>query len=122
MVWQAIINSGVEYVDWSIRKESAENKPYLRLYIEPAETVESESVRQSVHNALKDLNPFYADYESMIEKRALEVTMLTAGTFQKYMLEKQRLGADLSHLKPAHMNAPDEVIQLLLHFSENHQN
>jgi phenylacetate-coenzyme A ligase PaaK-like adenylate-forming protein len=122
MVWQAIINSGFEYVDWSIRKESMENKPYLRLYIEPVDQVESEALRQSVHNALKDLNPFYADYESMIEKRALEVTVLTNGTFQKYMLEKQRLGADMAHLKPAHMNAPDEVIHLLLKFSENHQN
>ncbi len=72
---------------------------------------------------MKDLNPFYADYESLIEKRALEVTLLSSGTFQKYMLEKQRMGADLSHLKPAHMNAPDEVIQTLLTFSnENHQN
>ena len=119
MVWQAIINSGVEYVDWSIRKETAQSKPYLRLYIEPVGSIEMEFVRQSVHNALKDLNPFYADYEGMIEKRALEVTILTPGTFQKYMLEKQRTGADLSHLKPAHMNPSEEVIQLLLQFSGN---
>jgi phenylacetate-coenzyme A ligase PaaK-like adenylate-forming protein len=119
MVWQAIIKSGVEYVDWSIRKEIANSKPYLRLYIEPVSAIETEHIRQSVHNALKDLNRFYADYEAMIEKRALEVTILTPGTFQKYMQEKQRTGADLAHLKPAHMNASDEIIQLLLQFSGN---
>jgi hypothetical protein len=118
MVWQAIINSGVNYVDWAIRKESAENEPYLRLYIEPIGAVEPEMVRQKVNTQMKLLNPFYADYENMIEKRALEVTVLSTGTFQRYMLEKQKAGADLAHLKPAHMNASEEVVELLLRCSE----
>jgi len=33
------------------------------------------------------------------------------------MLEKQRAGADLAHLKPAHMNATDEAVELLLRCS-----
>lgn len=119
MVWRAIIQSGVEYVDWTIRKEVADSKPYLRLYIEPVSKVEPEHLRQSVHDALKELNRFYADYEAMIEKRPLEVTVLEPGTFQKYMLAKQRMGADLAHLKPAHMNASDENIRSLLECSSN---
>jgi phenylacetate-coenzyme A ligase PaaK-like adenylate-forming protein len=114
MVWQAIVNTGIKYVDWAIRKEAADSKPYLRLYIEPIDLFESEPIQQKVHEALKELNPFYADYENMLEKRALEVTLLTPGTFQSYMVEKQKAGADLAHLKPAHMNAPEDVIQMLL--------
>jgi hypothetical protein len=120
MIWQAIVNSGINYVDWSIRKELTESKPYLRLYIEPLDACEVELIRRKVHEALKDLNPFYADYDTMLDKRALEVTLLTQGTFQKYMLEKQKAGADLAHLKPAHMNAPEEVIEMLLKCSGNH--
>ena len=96
-----------------------ENTPYLRLYIELINPHDSDMIRQKVHEALKDLNPFYADYEKMIEKRSLEVTLLSPGTFQKYMQEKHKAGADLAHLKPAHMNAPEEVIQRLLHLSGN---
>lgn len=114
MVWQAIVNTGIKYADWSIRKETLDSKPYLRLYIEPLEITDPEPIRLRVHEALKELNPFYADYENMLEKRALEVTLLASGTFQSYMVEKQKAGADLAHLKPAHMNAPDEVIQQLL--------
>ncbi len=117
MVWQAIVNTGIKYVDWAIRKETADNKPYLRLYIEPIDIFESEPIQQKVHAAMKDLNPFYADYENMLEKRPLEVTLLAPGTFQSYMVEKQKAGADLSHLKPAHMNAPEDVIQMLLNCS-----
>jgi hypothetical protein len=119
MVWQAIVNTGIKYIDWSIRKESMENTPYLRLYIELINQHDSDIIRQKVHDALKDLNPFYADYENMIDKPALEVTLLNPGTFQKYMQEKHKAGADLAHLKPAHMNAPEEVIQMLLHCSGN---
>jgi hypothetical protein len=119
MVWQSIVNTGINYVDWSIRKEASENKPHLRLYIEPVDLFDSEIIRQKVHDSLKGLNPFYADYESMLEKRALEVTLLKPGTFQKYMREKASAGADLAHLKPAHMNAPEDAIQMLLRCSGN---
>jgi hypothetical protein len=50
----------------------------------------------------------------MIGKPALAVTLLYPGTFQAYMQEKQAMGADLSHLKPAHMNPSDDTIQMLL--------
>jgi len=32
--------------------------------------------------------------------------------------EKRKEGADLAHLKPNHVNAPEAVIQRLLQFSE----
>ncbi len=121
MVWQAIINTSIDYADWTIRKEVESNEPYLRLYIEPVNGVNCEMIREKVNTELKRLNPFYADYETMIEKRALEVTTLYPGTFQKYMLEKQRAGADLAHLKPAHMNTTQEAVELLLRCSKQSQ-
>jgi len=55
----------------------------------------------------------------MIGKQALKVTILSKGTYQKYMAAKQQSGADLAHLKPAHMNATDDMINMLRHFSED---
>ncbi len=119
MVWKAIHNTGIEYKDWAIRKETSEGNPILRLYMEPTDQFDKEVIRKKVHEALKSINSFYADYEAMIEKPALEVTVLQPGTFQAYMLEKQAAGADLSHLKPPHMNPTDETIHTLLRLNQD---
>jgi hypothetical protein len=42
---------------------------------------------------------------------------LCPGTFLNYMHEQRAAGADLSHIKPSHMNASDEVITRLLRLS-----
>ena len=120
MVWKAIANTGIPYQEWAIRKERENGEPILRLYMEPIGSIEKEIIQRKVHEALKGLNSFYADYEAMIEKPALEVTVLNPGTFQEYMKQKQAAGADLAHLKPPHMNATDEVISLLLDLGQQH--
>jgi hypothetical protein len=117
LVWQAIVNSGIRNVDWSIRKEHYDGNPFLHLSMELAENVDCETVRTRVDEHLKKLNSFYADYATMIEAQSMIVTLLSPGTFAKYREEMQKRGADLAHLKPAHMNAPDEIINLLLRFS-----
>jgi hypothetical protein len=113
-VWQAIVNSEIRYEEWAMRKEHVDSRAILHLYIEPKESVDKETVRTQVHESLKGLNPFYADYESLIDAQPLEVTILRTGSFQAYMKEKQAAGADLAHLKPPHMNASDADIRLLL--------
>jgi hypothetical protein len=42
------------------------------------------------------------------------VTILPAGSFQKYYEKRKASGVDLAHLKPPHMNASDTIIQDLL--------
>jgi len=117
MVWQAINNSEIVYQDWSIRKEVKDGEPILHLYLEPVKPIDPETVQQKVHTALKELNSNFADYESMIEKPALEVTVLAIGSFQATMAEKQASGVDLAQIKPPHMNASDETIRMLLKHS-----
>jgi hypothetical protein len=90
----------------------------LHLYIETKNLMSPEEVRKRVHESLREMNPFYADYEGFIQKKALEVTVLAPGTFSAYQIEKASSGADLAHLKPAHMNASDEVIEQLIRLSE----
>jgi hypothetical protein len=117
LVWRAIHETGIAYTDWTIRKEVDEGRALLHLYIELKDDVAVEVVRQSVHEDLKTLNPFYTDLESMLEVRPLKVTLLARGTFQEYSMEKQAAGADLAHLKPPHMNPSDEIISDLLRLS-----
>lgn len=117
LVWEAVHKTDMAYEDWVIRKEVDENGAVLRLYIEMKEDASVETVRRRVHENLKELNPFYADLEEVLDVQPLEVVILTRGTFRAYFLEKQAAGADLAHLKPPHMNPSDEIIGALLRAS-----
>lgn len=118
LVWQAINKTGIAYEEWAICKEMISQHPGLHLYIELKEDLSHENVAQRVHDAMKDLNPFYADLEHFIDSRPLDVTLLSPGTFSRYLEERRAEGADLVHLKPPHMNPPDEVVTRLIRLSD----
>jgi len=115
VIWQAIENTGIEYEEWTLRKEVKE-KPILHLYIELNENghITEEQVVESVHQELKRLDAPYADLESFLGLRPLEVTLLPKNAFLGYMLKQQADGADLAHLKPPHINPPDSIIDCLV--------
>jgi hypothetical protein len=113
-LWQAIANTGIGYEDWSARKEYEQDQPVIRLYIEAKDKVEAKEVETLVHEQLLAINEHYRDFVSMIGVRPLRVLLLPQGTFNQYYEDKQRCGAALAHLKPPHMNAPDNVIEDLL--------
>lgn len=117
MFWQAIHSTGLAYEEWTVRKEIDANGAFLHLYLEMKETVPADEARQLIRQQIKASNSFYADLESMLEVDPLRLTLLSPGTFRAYALEKQELGADLAHLKPAHMNVSDAIIADLLRLS-----
>jgi protein-S-isoprenylcysteine O-methyltransferase Ste14 len=115
IIWQAIENTGLDYEDWTIRKE-LRDKPILHLYLELKKNGYSseEEVAVSVHEQLKALDKPYADLETFIGLRPLEVTLLPETSFESYMLRQQATGADLAHLKPPHINLSDSGIDDLI--------
>lgn len=117
-VWQAIANSGIKYEDWTARKEYDRNQAYLRLLIELKERREPDDVAQLIDQQLKTVDVDYQDIGDQLGLQPVRVTLLSPGTFQRYYEEKQKEGADLAHLKPAHMNASDTVIERLLILSQ----
>jgi len=44
----------------------------------------------------------------------VKVTLLPKGTFANYTAQRQAEGADLAHLKPPHINPPEEMLAHLL--------
>jgi hypothetical protein len=117
VIWQAIANTGIKYEDWSARKEYEQGKTFLRLYIELKEEREAAEVERLVDEQLKVVDVDYRDIDSYLELQAVRVTVLSRGTFERYYQEKVKEGADLAHLKPPHMNAPEAVIKRLLQLS-----
>lgn len=119
LVWRAIHNTGIPYEDWTARKETADDGSRLHIYLEAKQDVTPEEIWQRINSNLRELNRFYADLEDTLEVHPLKVTLLPRGVFRAYYLERQAAGADLSHLKPPHMNASDAIIGDLLRLSKN---
>jgi phenylacetate-coenzyme A ligase PaaK-like adenylate-forming protein len=111
----ALLQTGFRYEDWTARKESANGKNRLKLYIEPkGNTTNTVIWEEQLHQALSAISEDYRDLSRMLEYQPLEVRLLPEGSFQRYYKDRQQAGADLAHLKPPHMNASDLMINKLL--------
>jgi hypothetical protein len=113
-IWQALESAGIDYVDWSARKQYSDRKPIVHLYVELNGDTDSEDVKLGVHAQLREIHRPYADLEDMLGMDPLEVTILPAGAYARYYQQKLAEGADLAHLKPPRMGATDQVIEELL--------
>lgn len=116
LIWQVIEASKIKYVDWTARKEHEGSEPILHLYIELGESDEtsSEQLKPLIQAALQQANSDFTDLESILGSGHLQVTRLANNSFKRYMEARQRAGSDLAHLKPTHMQPPDNVMELLL--------
>jgi len=140
-IWQAIENTALKYEDWTVRKEIIKGEPVLHLYLElkpqyvsklgkvdsyygrlestlGLKTLSPPEVGQMVHESLKKLDTAYGELESILNLYPLRVTLLSPGTLRRYFEWKKSCGADLAHLKPQHIQPPEEVIQKLLQLSD----
>lgn len=113
-VWQAVFNSKIRHVDWCLRKEYEDEQSVLRLYIEFVDDIDINEAQRIIDEQLRSLDRDYNNLNEMLGIRPLKVMALPKGSFRKYYQAKQAAGADLAHLKPAHMNAPESAIRELL--------
>lgn len=116
-IWEAITKAGVKNLGWSVRKEYESGNPILHIYIEPSEEIDAKEVERLINAQLMAINSDYNDTVNMLKLHALRVTLLPRGSYQQYYEEKRKAGADLSHLKPPQVNAPESDIQQLLHLA-----
>jgi len=117
-IWQAIANTGVKYSDWIAIKEYDQNQTFLRLYLELKEEIDTAEVASMVDEQLKVIDTDYKDIHTYLNLQPVRITLLSHGTFRRYIDEKRKQGADLAHIKPAHINASEMAIQRLLELSE----
>ncbi|MFC1860185.1 GH3 auxin-responsive promoter family protein [Chloroflexota bacterium] len=120
-IWQAISNTGVKYVDWVACKEIENNQAYLRIFVEmkaEEETREATVLAGVIDRELKIMDTDYKDIGEYLNLNPVKLTFLSAGTFGRYINEQREKGADLAHLKPAHVNPPDQAVKRLIELSK----
>lgn len=123
VIWEAIENSEVPYVDWTARKELIEGSAVLHIYVEPSRSpAPSESAYVAMlYRQFRELDKQYnfniyaifGEDEEPPEDLPLMVTYLPAGAFSRYIMRRQNEGADLGHIKPPHINPSDGVLSAL---------
>ncbi len=119
IIWQAIENSGLNYVDWVAQKEIIAEEPVLHLYLEMKEDSygREEEFTAKIDKQLKALQVEIFQLDSDAGLSPLRLTLLPVGAFQEYISKQRAAGAELAHLKPPRMNPPDRVIETLLGLS-----
>jgi hypothetical protein len=119
-IWQALEHSGVAYEDWVAYKTPGEMS--LNLLLEPKNST-GQNIKELESKLLEAIvrgsddsytrSKVHEDVLDMI-KIKLNLTLLPAGSFARYMAQKQAEGADLAHLKPPHVNPQQKVLSALL--------
>jgi hypothetical protein len=120
IIWQAIENTAIPYAGWTARKEFINSNPVLHLYIELKDNYDSSisRVAMAVYDEILKLDDGFTHtdlkiLEELIGYRSIIATILPVGAFYTYMMHRQAEGADMAHLKPPHINPPDDMLELL---------
>ncbi len=117
VIWQAISNTSIPYVDWVARKEQKEDKSVLHVHLEPKGDIKlpEDTIARAIYTELKKMDEgfIYGDVETVLNTMPVMVTLLPKGAFENYINLRRSLGADLAHLKPRHMNPSDKELAIL---------
>ncbi len=115
VIWQAIENSGVRYVDWTARKE-VRDRPVLSVYLEVSDSrgATPGQISRRIHQELKKLDAPYSELEAFTGLHPMEVTILPKGAFAAYKAKQKAAGADLERVSAPHINPSDGVVRFLL--------
>jgi len=117
-IWRAIEATGVKYQDWTARKEFNDDVIYLHVYLEPkpSESIAIEDLKKHLALELSKVSSEFDGLEDILGRNPLKISLLSPGSFDAYMKQKQLEGADLAHIKPPHMQPSDQIMNRLIEF------
>jgi hypothetical protein len=117
VIWQAISNTAIPYVDWVARKEQKEDKSFLHVHLELKGDIKlaEDTIARAIYAELKKMDEgfIYGDVETVLNAMPVTVTLLPKGAFENHINLRRSQGADLAHLKPRHMNPSDKELAIL---------
>ena len=120
-IWKTIEKTGLVYVDWVAVKENDAAYPYLHLYIELAApgSVSEEKVQGMIRKSFSARFSDYDDMKEILNSEPVTVTLLPGGAFSAFTKAKVAAGAELAHLKPAHMKPSLDTLFMLTNLTKD---
>jgi phenylacetate-coenzyme A ligase PaaK-like adenylate-forming protein len=117
VIWQAISNTAIPYVDWAGRKEQKGDRSFLHVYLELKgdTSLEEDIIARAIYTELKKMDEefLYGNVETVLNSMPVRVTLLPKGAFENHINLRRSQGADLAHLKPRHINPTDKELAIL---------
>ncbi len=120
IIWQALENTGIPYLDWTARQEIINEKPMLHLYLELKNNyiASEKGIATAVYEQIKKLDDGFihkdlASLEGLIGFKPIAVTLLSERAFSSYSAQRKAEGTESGHLVPPHINPSDDVLSLL---------
>jgi hypothetical protein len=129
IIWEAIQNTGIPYVEWTASKKVIGDRAFLQVYIEPRhrDGLREATMATAISRELGRLeskyhhNPYNiydgedppAQLQHPVDSNLVEVALLPQSAFASYIAQRQAEGADLGHLKPPHVNPSEKALALL---------
>jgi hypothetical protein len=113
---QSIECTKLRYEDWVARKEEKNSEVFLHVYLELKEqaSISDEELNAQVRNGMLKYVPEFPNMEELLGDNHLQVTRLAPGSWRYYMDFQKKVGAELAHLKPLHIQPSDAVMRILL--------
>jgi hypothetical protein len=118
-IWEAINNTGIEYVDWVAFKETGNLTLKIMIELKNNRTVQESVVAENIYRQI--MNPHNIEKADMLDDGYIEavgfnikVELLPEGTFSRYTTRMEAAGSDLAHIKPPHLNPSDKVLSVLM--------
>ena len=121
-IWEAIEHTGIPYEDWIAYKKTGETTLHVLIEFREETNLTPEMVADSIYREVIQTDEHARtlipdEYAHMINFSVV-VTFLPRGIFQQYMEKRQLEGADLAHLKPAHINPPESILNFFIESTE----
>ena len=88
----------------------------LHIYLEMKDGTGDTDIKQRIHEELLVLDKDYDNLQNMLGILPLKVTLLPSGSFRRFVEDRRKKGADLTQLKPAHINASAQDMKDLIRF------
>ena len=117
VIWQAVSNTAIPYVDWAAREEQKEDRSFLHVYLELKGDIKlaEDSIARAIYAELQKMDEgfIYANVRPVPDNVPVIISLLPKGAFENHINLRRSQGADLAHLKPRHINPSDKELVIL---------
>ena len=125
VIWQAVENTGVPYVDWTALKEAGE-KPMLHLYLELkiGANINKSALTTAIFDEIKKHDErvnsasIYDNLVSIVGGIPINVHIVKTGTFEEYTCKQKVKETDPAHLKPSHINPDHDTLSIFQNYEQ----
>lgn len=85
---EIMLETGIQYVDFTARREREESRDHMALYIELSEEMDKEVIADKVHQALLEKDKDWKDLVAFLKYNPIKVTILPKGTVNRFLQNK----------------------------------